>query len=936
MKFLKILTLTIICYLHIGNSFAYDFKVDGIYYNKISNNEVEVTFKSTSDRGYSGEITIPNSVQYGGNTYNVTSIGESAFYNCSGLTGSLTIPYSVTYIGSYAFYRCSGFSGSLTIPNSVTFIGEAAFNQCSGFSGSLTIPNSVTSIGEAAFTNCTGLTGSLTISNSITSIKKMCFKACNFTGPLTIPSSVTMIEEEAFNGCHGLTGSLIIPSSMTSIGRGAFQDCMGLTGLTIPNSVISIESEAFLNCRSIDVVKSEIENPFSIDTYVFWLNNSKHKTLQVPKGTKSKYAAFIGWTKYFNEIIEYEVTTITTYSLSIFASGNGSASYNGTSIRNKTSTFTVNEGTSVSITIMPDNGYRIKSVKENDTNTTSYVSNGTYTINSISRNTNVEVEFEVMPTTTYTLSIKATGNGCATYNGTLVKNGTTTFSVNSGSNATITFSPDGGYRIKSVNVDNIDVTSNVSNNQYTISNITANTTMDVEFEEIPATTWTLSVFVSGNGVATYNNTSVRGKTEDFTVVDGSMATIKFIPDNGYRIKTVKLNSADVTGSVVNSQYTINRVMANTSLEVEFMEDVTGVSKDGLNFVVVSYDDGTVCLSGGSYGSVLTVPTSFTENNKEWKVIGVDESALSDNAELAAIIWNPEAVFNGSVSNPNLLLYVKSKEFAPADVQNVIVDNMAESIVLTDAESRNTFYCPRAFTASRIIYEHNYSMKSGYKSCQGWETLVLPFDVTQVLRQGETELVPYDAWTKGSVQRPFWLYSLTELGWKAETSIAANTPYLIGMPNNEKYDPSYNVTGKIQFIGVNVQVKTSDNLTAGKKGQKKLVPNYQNQDKNSNFWTLNVNNDISTNTESSLVEGSAFVQNMRPVHPFEAYLTVTGPAASRRVIPIFDDNETTGIINIPLQQDINNYAWYTLEGRKLQSEPTSKGVYIKNGKKVVVK
>ncbi len=84
-------------------------------------------------------LIIPNSV---------TSIGGSAFWNCSGLT-SVTIPNSVTSIGYNAFLGCSGLT-SVTIPNSVTSIGAEAFFGCSGLT-SVTIPNSVTSIGSQAF-----------------------------------------------------------------------------------------------------------------------------------------------------------------------------------------------------------------------------------------------------------------------------------------------------------------------------------------------------------------------------------------------------------------------------------------------------------------------------------------------------------------------------------------------------------------------------------------------------------------------------------------------------------------------------------------------------------------------------------------------------------------------------------------------------------------
>ncbi len=242
----------------------------------------------------SGTLTIPSSVTHTNennqtHTYSVVSIGNSAFRDCSGFTGSLAIPNSVTSIGSYALYGCNGLTGSLTIGNSVTSIGTAAFYGCSGFIGSLTIPNSVTSIGNSAFygcnfsglyidmTNipnsafsyCSGFTGNLTIGNSVTTIGNSAFYNCSgFTGSLTIPNSVTSIGSYAFSGCSGLTGSLTIPNSvntigylafpgnstglyidMTNIPNSAFSGRSGFTGsLTIGNSVISIGEDAFYNC----------------------------------------------------------------------------------------------------------------------------------------------------------------------------------------------------------------------------------------------------------------------------------------------------------------------------------------------------------------------------------------------------------------------------------------------------------------------------------------------------------------------------------------------------------------------------------------------------------------------------------------------------------------------------------------------------------------
>ena len=220
-----------------------------------------------------GNLIIPESIEYEGLQYSVRSIDEGAFYNCSGLT-SITIPNSVTSIGQSAFRGCSRLT-SVNIGNSVTSIGSNAFAGCSnlteinvdenniayssidgvlfnksqtelilyprGKQGAYTIPNSVTNIGLGAFSGCSGLTEINVDENNIA--------YSSIDGVLFNKSQTELILYP-----RGKQGAYTIPNSVTSIKNSAFADCRGLTFITIPVSVTSISSGTFLNCESLKSV----------------------------------------------------------------------------------------------------------------------------------------------------------------------------------------------------------------------------------------------------------------------------------------------------------------------------------------------------------------------------------------------------------------------------------------------------------------------------------------------------------------------------------------------------------------------------------------------------------------------------------------------------------------------------------------------------------
>jgi hypothetical protein len=151
--------------------------------------------------------------------YDVTSIGESAFQDCSNITGNLNLP-DVNIIKDRAFQACSQIEGGLIFGDNLTGIGDYSFYGCSQLDGGLSFGNNLSKIGDFAFGLCDQLNGDLKIPDSVTGVGVSAFENCSGFNQKIIISDNTIIDSFGFNGC--CFDTLELSSSVVDTQNGTF------------------------------------------------------------------------------------------------------------------------------------------------------------------------------------------------------------------------------------------------------------------------------------------------------------------------------------------------------------------------------------------------------------------------------------------------------------------------------------------------------------------------------------------------------------------------------------------------------------------------------------------------------------------------------------------------------------------------------------------
>ena len=362
----KTILLVLIALVTMGAK-AYDFSVDGVYYNVIdkSGKVVEVT---KGDAKYSGSVTIPATVSSDGVTYTVSRVGNQAFDGCDNLE-SVTLGANIESINSYAFFKCTNLS-QINLNDKIVTFGNDAFCGCTSLT-SVVVGSSVDNMDSGVFAGCTNLK-TVEIHNGASVIGGSAFKGCMKLTTVTIPNSVLTIGGSAFADCVSLT-EVKIGDGVQTVPNQAFDGCTRLNTVSLGSSVTLVGSYAFYNCNGMS--SFTVLNPSvpKVENNAFTDYSAK---LYVPSQSTSDYNSHEIWKK-FGAVKDYESKVYLTIK---------DASHGAVKML-------ANVGERYSYDIIPASGWEIHSVTFNNEDVTKQLVGNNYTTPAMTSNGTLSIVF---------------------------------------------------------------------------------------------------------------------------------------------------------------------------------------------------------------------------------------------------------------------------------------------------------------------------------------------------------------------------------------------------------------------------------------------------------------------------------------------------------------------------------------------------------------
>lgn len=321
---------------------------------------------------------------------------------------------------------------------------------------------------------------------------------------------------------------------------------------------------------------------------------------------------------------------------------------------------------------------------------------------------------------------------------------------------------------------------------------------------------------------------------------------------------------------------------------------------------------------GTSISNIEIPVTVTEiRERAFRCYNSSEGYYK--SYLNTVVWNPSWEVPYNVFSEATYLYIPENGSVASNAEYNFTYIFRGGVTdqMEIKTNGNQFSIPKELKVKKVYYYKNFNTESGYNSPAGWKTIVLPFDVDQfTYTRYSTEpdatgtpLAPFGntLLETNDMALPFWLYELTPTGYVSATSIQANKPYLICMPNNRAYPEANNITGNVRFSAENgagvLLVPTEGALQPSEGANYSLVPTYTTVEKSEQVYTLNETSAY-FDGDKDYPAGSVYIRNYADVAPFQAYVqTKAAPASAPRLYSIGGDGGgITGIGSMILTPD----------------------------------
>ncbi len=816
----------------------------------------------------------------------------------TGYTGSATVVTTPTTLGGNAVkkirdncFRGNDLLTSVTVSEGVVEIYQASFMNCTQLE-SISLPSTLSILGEWAFYNCPSLKA-IALPSGMTHINEHTFAYCSSLKTVSIPSSVRVIGKDAFAECHALT-SVTLPAGVTEIEERTFLNCENLATVKILGNVTRIGTSAFSGCSnaltSITIPGSVTEIGERAFYYSFELANvyfdgSKAQWNAVTKGSEWNYGVALGFQEHWRCTLTYDMQ------------GHGTAP----------AAQTVYSGTAnvlTAPTAPTAQGYDFGGWYANAACT------GTTFDFSTALDDNTTLYAKWTPRQNI-ITFDLGGKGTAISNQTVTTGNVVTepdvqFDGNEGIEGWYT---DSGLTQK------YDFTAAVDQS------------MTLYAKWAAAGTATISVTNGEGGTATLTN--AKGQTFNDGKVMPGVYTLTVTPQSGYsftgsytltyRSRGASLPPTSISGGTART-YTLDLTEKDVAVSVTF-------STQPILTVTTRADDESV-LSQVTWSVVNNQTTDTSYGNGDAIPFISDAQAVAESfgirlnvnlgGSLSGYAFTATVTDrgNGSTKKLNSLqgTSFKIQPYGSIDIDLYVY--ASPDITLQDAaDNSELIEANEGIVASSIVLQGRTLYKDG-----AWNTLCLPFDVgnfTGTPLEGATVMSLKSSGTGFNEETGVLTLNFTDA-----TSIVAGKPYIV----------------KWATTGQEISNPVFDDVTISRIKPQTVTSN----DKKVSFMGTYDYIAFDTDDRSILYMGAEntlyWPKSSASIGAFRAYFQLTDPNVNASAIVLnFGDGETTGIGSIDNGElKIDNDDWYSLDGRRLSGKPTAHGIYINNGKKIVIK